>query len=148
MDSLSIYRKFQPCWSLCSLKAGYCQKDTGEREQDSRVLVVKMLDVIWGVFALTYQRVLMGELGNLILMSEGLQPDRLLQSCVNHCRCQFMVSYWHWNSFVLCLCLHRPHGIVCHFSFVDMMSRSSEDYGECKGCSGNGCTLFYSCIAL
>lgn len=114
MDSLSICRKFQPCWSLCSLKAGSCLKCTGEKEQDSTVLVVKILGVIWGVFALTHQQVLRGVLGNTIPMSKG--TDVLLQSCVNCCRCQFMVLYWHWNSFVLCcsgLCC--PWDIVCLF---------------------------------
>lgn len=28
--------------------------------------------------------------------------DEVLQSCVKHCRCRFMVVNWHWNSSVLC----------------------------------------------
>ena len=151
--SKSRYYSWIPCRyignfnlaGVCSLRAENCQKCTGERQQDSRELVVKSLDEVWGVFPLTYQWVLMGLLGDLIQVPRG--AHWLLPSCVHRCRCQFMVSYWHWNSFVLC-CLCCPRGIVCLFSFVNMMSRASEDYGECKGCSGNGCNLFCCCIAL
>lgn len=71
---------------------------------------------VWfGVYLLWHtSQVLMGALGNTIPMSKG--TDGLLQSCVNCCRCQFMVLYWPWNSFVLCcsgLCC--PWDIVCLF---------------------------------
>lgn len=94
------------------------------------------------LFASTYQQVLMGVLGNLILMSKGAD------GCFSLVLITVDVSLWCRAGIGIALLLMSllSSWYSMPFFIVNTMSRSSEYYGEWKGCSGNGCTLFCSCI--